>query len=29
MKEFIKKHILKIVGIPVGAIAGFAYYYFA
>ena len=28
MKEFIKKHNLKIIGIIVGGIAGFAYYYF-
>ena len=28
MKEFIKKHILKIVGISLGAVSGFAYYYF-
>ena len=28
MKEFIKKHNLKIIGIIVGGIAGFAYYHF-
>ncbi len=28
MNEFIKKHLLEIIGIPVGAIAGFSYYYF-
>jgi len=28
MKEFIKKHFLKIIGIIVGGIAGFAYYHF-
>ena len=28
MKEFIKKHILKIAGIVVGMIGGYLYYYF-
>lgn len=28
MNEFIKKHFLKIIGIIVGGIAGFAYYHF-
>ena len=28
MKEFIKKHITKIIGILVGGIGGFSYYYF-
>jgi hypothetical protein len=28
MKEFIKKHLLKIIGIFIGGIAGFAYYHF-
>ena len=28
MKEFIKKHILKITGILAGGIGGFAYYHF-
>lgn len=28
MNDFVKKHILKIVGIPVGAIGGYLYYYF-
>jgi len=28
MKYFFKKHILKIIGIPVGGIAGFLYYHF-
>lgn len=28
MKEFIKKHFLKIIGIIVGGISGFAYYHF-
>jgi xanthine/uracil permease len=28
MKEFIKKNILKIIGIAVGAIGGYAYYHF-
>lgn len=28
MKEFIRKHILKIAGITLGGIGGFAYYYF-
>lgn len=28
MKEFAKKNILKLIGVPVGALAGFAYYYF-
>lgn len=26
--DFIKKHILKIIGIPVGMLGGFLYYYF-
>jgi len=28
MKKFIKKHLLKIIGIIIGGIAGFAYYHF-
>jgi hypothetical protein len=28
MNEFIKKNLLKIIGILVGGIGGFAYYYF-
>ncbi|MEI6752833.1 MAG: DUF6132 family protein [Paludibacter sp.] len=28
MKDFLKKHILKIAGIGVGGIGGFAYYHF-
>ncbi len=28
MKEFIKKHLLKIIGISLGSIGGFSYYYF-
>lgn len=28
MNEFLKKHILKIVGAILGAIGGYAYYYF-
>ena len=28
MKEFIKKHFLKIIGALIGSVAGFAYYYF-
>jgi len=28
MKYFFKKHILKIIGIPVGSIAGYLYYHF-
>jgi len=28
MKEFITKHILKIAGITIGGIGGFAYYHF-
>lgn len=28
MKEFFKKHILKIAGILIGSVAGFSYYYF-
>ena len=28
MKYFLKKHILKIIGIPVGGVAGFLYYHF-
>lgn len=28
IKEFIKKHILKIVGTVVGMIAGYLYYYY-
>jgi hypothetical protein len=28
MSIFIKKHLLKIIGILTGGIAGFAYYYF-
>lgn len=28
MKEFIKKHFLKIIGALIGGVAGFAYYYF-
>lgn len=28
MKEFIKKHITKIIAILVGGIGGFSYYYF-
>ena len=28
MKEFIKKHIIKIIAILVGGIGGFSYYYF-
>lgn len=28
MKEFIRKHILKIAGITVGMIGGYLYYYF-
>jgi len=28
IKEFIKKHILKIIGISVGMISGFLYYHF-
>lgn len=28
MNEFVKKHILKIIGIPVGAIGGYLYYHF-
>lgn len=28
MNEFIKKHILKITGIPVGAVGGYLYYFF-
>ncbi len=26
--DFIKKHLLKIIGIPVGMIGGYLYYYF-
>jgi len=26
--DFIKKHILKIIGIPVGMLGGFLYYYY-
>ena len=28
MKNFFKKHILKIIGIPVGGVAGYFYYHF-
>jgi hypothetical protein len=28
MKEFLKKHLLKIIGILAGGFGGFAYYYF-
>jgi len=28
MKNFIKKHLLKITGLSVGAIGGFVYYHF-
>jgi len=28
MIEFIKKHLLKIIGVAIGALAGFAYYYY-
>jgi hypothetical protein len=28
MKQFINKHLLKIIGSTVGAIAGFAYFYY-
>ncbi len=28
MNEFIKKNLLKIIGIAVGGLAGFAYYHF-
>jgi len=28
MNEFIKKHIIKIIGTALGSIAGFLYYYF-
>jgi len=28
MKEFIKKHLLKIIGSLVGGVGGFAYYHF-
>jgi len=28
MKNFIKKHLLKIIGITLGAIGGFSYYHF-
>lgn len=28
MREFIKKHLLKIIGVAIGALAGFAYYYY-
>jgi len=28
MKNFIKKHLLKIIGITLGAIVGFSYYHF-
>jgi hypothetical protein len=28
MREFTKKHLLKIIGITIGGIGGFAYYHF-
>ena len=28
MKQFISKHIITLLGIPVGALGGFLYYYF-
>lgn len=28
MKELIKKHLLKIIGITIGGLGGFAYYHF-
>ncbi len=28
MNEFVKKHILKIIGIPVGAVGGYLYYFY-
>ncbi|HET7732826.1 MAG TPA: DUF6132 family protein [Paludibacter sp.] len=28
MKELIKKHVLKFIGITIGGMGGFAYYYF-
>jgi hypothetical protein len=28
MNEFVKKHLTKIIGIPVGGVAGFLYYYY-
>jgi tetrahydromethanopterin S-methyltransferase subunit G len=28
MNEFIKKHLRQIIGIPVGGVAGFLYYYY-
>ncbi|HLP05943.1 MAG TPA: DUF6132 family protein [Paludibacter sp.] len=28
MKAFLKKHILKLIGIALGSVAGYAYYHF-